>query len=95
VIWRGHEINEDINWQVVGCYTLDLYCGAAACDRKEKLNNLPYPFPDQYAGRTFTECARAAKRDGWILSQRDRRAICPHCAKKNPRTSTKAKVKNG
>lgn len=78
---RGVKLADRI--QVVGCYALDLYCGAADCDRRESLNNLPYPFPDVFTGRNRRECVKAARRAGWVI--RGLEAICPHCAKKAKR----------
>jgi hypothetical protein len=32
----------------------------------------------EYTGRTFADCARQARRDGWIVNEGRDRAVCPH-----------------
>lgn len=61
----------------VGCYSLDLYCDGPA--------HPSYPTdPANYTGRTYSECARYARRDGWVIDKRREGrecgyALCPAC----------------
>ena len=60
--------------QYAGCYSLDLYCDGkdhgfqAVCG--------------EYTGETFAECAKAARKDGWVIRTADRTATCPRCSGK-------------
>jgi hypothetical protein len=60
-------------------YSMDLYC-----DRWDGSFDTVHgyaPFPVQYHGDTRGECAREARRDGWILHT-DYTATCPKCSGK-------------
>jgi len=57
---------------IVGCYTLDLSCDAPPPQR--------HCANPTITGRTYAECARAARREGWRLDRQARRAVCPACA---------------
>lgn len=54
-------------------------------------NDRGHPGPDdygnmgQYTGRTFQQCGREARRDGWIINEKSDRAICPHHSGKKPK----------
>ncbi len=57
-------------------YSLHLYCL-----RDE--NHDPWDiFPHEYFGETFADCAKEARKDGWIIRTNDRTAICPECSGK-------------
>ena len=58
---------------LAGCYLLDLYC--------DHLNNDHgwTEFPHQFTGQTYGECAKVARKSGWII-HRDNTATCPKCA---------------
>lgn len=60
---------------IAGCYTLDLYCD------KDNKNHSYNEFPHTYIAEKGSDCRRAARKDGWILT-RDNEAICPKCSKK-------------
>lgn len=60
-----------------GCYSLDLYCDRESAEHRFQ------EFPHQYTGETFGECAREARRDGWIIRTRLRTATCPKCSRTN------------
>lgn len=61
--------------QYASGYCLDLYC--------DRINpKHPYgSFPNQYTGETFGECAKAARKEGWVLHRKTRTATCPTCTK--------------
>lgn len=67
---------------IVGCYSIDLYCDSG----KEK----PYGAaghwsePDTFAGESFAECAREARKAGWKIDRKNGIAICPNCHKERP-----------
>jgi hypothetical protein len=71
---------------MVGCYSLDLYCDDPTHRAFEPGGNSR---PGTFTGDTFTECARKAKADGWMVNRnrRDGRegwgyCLCPaHAAK--------------
>lgn len=58
-----------------GGYSLHLYCD------HENGSHRFREFPHEYDGETFSECARAAKKDGWKINRNERTATCPRCAK--------------
>lgn len=60
--------------EYAGCYSLDLYC-----DSKEHGFSLVM---GDYTGETFGECARSARKDGWVIRTAMRTATCPRCSKK-------------
>ena len=51
-------------------YTLDLYCDVEneAHEWRE--------FPHQYFGELGSNCRKRARRDGWLLGDKD---VCPKC----------------
>ena len=55
-------------------FTLDLYC-----DHENEKHGWT-EFPKQYLGTSFTDCARQAKEDGWIIRRKTRTATCPICS---------------
>lgn len=66
--------------QYASGYSLDLYCDheytEGECQR-HAFNE----FPHQYNGETFSQCAKAARSQGWKINVRDRTATCPACMK--------------
>jgi hypothetical protein len=65
-------------------YTLDLYC-----DDERHCNHRDGPFPDEYVGETFGECAGAARRNGWRINRRTGIVVCPkHSGKRKPTPKT-------
>jgi len=77
---------------VVGCYSLNLYCDYPdghsphlySTPWYESING-KFGAMGEYAGRTFAECAKEARSNGWIINEREDRAICPIHSKKNVR----------
>ena len=78
---------------MVACYTLDLYCDNENLVEVGVQWGMPR-FEDanhtydeggqwQYTGKTFAECARKARQDGWIISKK--RQLCPKCSGKEGR----------
>lgn len=60
---------------IVGGYSLHLYCDAA------EWGDPPHTyseFPHEFTGETYGECAKKARKRGWVL-RRDRTAVCPKC----------------
>lgn len=66
--------------QYASGYTLDLYC-----DHSSPRHGWG-EFPHQYTGETFGECARRARRVGWIIRTEARTATCPKCSEKRRST---------
>lgn len=62
--------------QYASGYTLDLYC-----DHSNERHGFD-EFPHQYTGETFGECAKEARRNGWIIRSGARTATCPKCSGK-------------
>ena len=53
-------------------YTLDLYCDHHNDDHGFNAG------PTTYFGETFAECAKQARKEGWVL-HKDQTATCPKC----------------
>lgn len=64
--------------QYAGCYTLHLYC-----DRVNDAHGFD-AFPHEFTGETFGECAKVARKRGWIIHKSTRTATCPKCTKAKP-----------
>ena len=60
------------NWYVGG-YSLDLYC-----DRRHAVPEIM----EKFFGKDFHDCAREARKNGWIIHRRTRTATCPACSGK-------------
>ena len=68
---------------IVGGYSLDLYC------ENDEISHYLLPsgiylvgnteVKHQYAGNTFIECARQARKDGWKINTKNHTCICPVC----------------
>jgi hypothetical protein len=56
-------------------YSLDLYC-----DGRNEWHGWN-EFPHQFFGETFGECAKLARKRGWVIHRSTRTATCPKCAK--------------
>lgn len=56
-------------------YTLALYCDQ---NRGVLHNN---DAKREFAGETFSDCAREARKAGWKIHRRTRTATCPQCVK--------------
>jgi hypothetical protein len=70
---------------VVGCYSVELYCENAENDSDGKRGDCPdfwSSFPHVYTGETYGQCARQARRAGWVLTRDRRHAYCPKCSGK-------------
>jgi hypothetical protein len=70
------KVRKDDPQQYASCYTMDLYCDHT---------NPAHPwdsFPHSFMGETFGECAKQARKRGWVL-HKDRTATCPICNKRN------------
>jgi hypothetical protein len=52
---------------MVGCYSLDLYCDDPT-HRAYDVGGISRP--GTYTGDTFTECARKARVDGWVINRK-------------------------
>ena len=65
---------------IVGGYTLDLYCENTTGEYEH--DHYPGFGNAQYTGRTFTDCATRAKKDGWLINRSENKAICPKCRTK-------------
>ncbi|WP_241608920.1 MULTISPECIES: hypothetical protein [Rosenbergiella] len=50
---------------IAASYTLHLHCDCDECTAKK------WGSPDfgEYVGETWSECSRAAKKDGWFISK--------------------------
>jgi len=57
-------------------FTLDLYC-----DHDNDLHRWR-EFPHSMYGRTFADCAKQARDDGWVIHTSTRTATCPKCSGK-------------
>lgn len=57
-------------------FTLNLYCDH---DNEAHAHR---EFPDEYYGDTFADCARQARKEGWIIRTATRTATCPKCSGK-------------
>jgi hypothetical protein len=62
--------------QYASGYSLDLYCDHSNYQHGRD------EFPHQFTGETFAECAKIAKRVGWIVHRKTRTATCPKCSKR-------------
>ena len=71
---------------IVGCYTLDLYCDTRKRCEHSDFTGLLH-IPNQYTGRTFTECRKHALIDGWIF-HRNKTVTCPKCASPSPQAAS-------
>jgi len=60
---------------MVSGYSMDLYC-----DMKNPEHGYR-EFPHQFFGESGGECRKAARRKGWIIETRTRKAFCPKCHK--------------
>lgn len=75
---------------IVSGYSMDLYCrhsGPVAENTIFDAAGHRYDaFPHQFLGETFRECARNARKRGWVFSLGD--VTCPQCSGKsrNPRS---------
>jgi hypothetical protein len=64
---------------IVGVYSLDLYC--------ENENHVPrFPGDDrpglgEFLGRTRSQCARQARKLGWVINFKTGKCHCPECKK--------------
>ena len=75
---------------MAACYTLDLYCDNENLVEvgvrwgMPKFEDANHAYDEggrwQYTGETFAECARQARRDGWLISKK--RQLCPKCSGK-------------
>lgn len=72
--------------QFASGYTLDLYCDTDYV-RGDTNKHAWNEFPHQFMGETLGECARAARRRGWIVRTMDRTATCPKCSGKKRRVA--------
>jgi hypothetical protein len=59
----------------VGGYALDLYCDLT------NPNHEFGQFPEQFVGKTLSECKKEAREKGWIIRKRGK-DTCPKCSKK-------------
>lgn len=59
----------------VACYSMDLYCDRAGC----RVSLSGFDGPDNFTGRTYSECKREAKKLGWRWRKEGQ--VCPACAK--------------
>lgn len=57
------------------CYSMDLYC-----DHASEAHGFD-EFPHTFTGETFGECARQARRRGWVFHKAARTATCPKCSR--------------
>lgn len=55
-------------------YSLDLYC-----DHVNDRHGFD-EFPHNFTGETFSECAKEARKRGWVFHTSKRTATCPKCA---------------
>lgn len=62
--------------EVIGCYTLDLYCRCA--------NNSTMSIP----GIDRRDCIKQAKDRGWKVDFANRTCLCPICSKVKPKPPT-------
>jgi hypothetical protein len=68
-------------------YTLDLYCDRSGLDAVPTQDSPDgihkwNEFPHTFLGETFGECAREARRHGWVIHTKTRTATCPTCSGK-------------
>lgn len=62
---------------IAACYTADLYCDIPGCATNRRGGH--GLTPTQFTGRTWTDCARQAKRDGWLIGKDKNTTVCPKC----------------
>jgi len=69
---------------MVGGYHLDLYCDGydAARQPVDGVHELQ-EFPHTFTGELGAACRRQARRQGWLLSEKQQ--LCPKCSGKKPR----------
>ena len=60
---------------VVSGYTLELYCDCYACENATPVFGTNKPWT--YAGETYTECAKEARKEGWYISRDKQKCIAP------------------
>jgi hypothetical protein len=65
-----------------GCYSLHLYCDHDGVDRTGVNRHGWEEFPHEFNGETFAECARQARKLGWVIHTGERTATCPKCSRK-------------
>lgn len=69
----GSAGNMDKHRQYASGYSLDLYCD------KDNVKHSHLEFPHTYVGETFGECAKEARKNGWVIHRKTRTATCPKC----------------
>lgn len=47
-------------------YTMELICDCAKCKSTNNYHNI---VRGEFAGESYTECAKQARKDGWVLSR--------------------------
>lgn len=66
--------------QYASGYTLDLYCDTAN-EEGHDYGSTQGTAHAAFTGETFAECAREARRAGWVIHRKTRTATCPKCSK--------------
>lgn len=70
---------------IVGGYTIHLYCDDPRHDAEYILSLGRAEYLDAtFNGNTYNDCARQARKKGWILSHNRQSCICPNHSGKNP-----------
>jgi len=54
-------------------YTAHLYCDCADCDKQ----SWKMPVNQEFIGNSWSECAREAREDGWLISADRQRCYAP------------------
>lgn len=61
---------------IVSGYSLELYCDCADCTQYRS-PQYSTSYPKIYAGETYAECAKEARKDGWYISRDKLKCIAP------------------
>jgi hypothetical protein len=75
---------------IVGGYTLDLYCDDPRHTANYRMS-IGRPgdlsLDAEFTGETYGECARQARRKGWMLSRDGTRCLCPGHSRKRKKAA--------
>lgn len=71
--------------QYASGYTLDLYCdhwsgpNSMTNEMADGIHSWT-EFPHTFTGETWSECAKKARKRGWVIHNSNRTATCPKCS---------------
>lgn len=67
-----------------GIYVLDCYCDHGHSPETDPRHNWD-EFPHQYTDEFGSKCRAMARKDGWLLDERNQNFLCPKCNPRSPR----------